>query len=108
MNDNRTGREPRPRSGQTPPRDPWSKAEIIAVMIGTVASVIVVPLVIWLVTTLTDLQVRVGVIDERLKSINTTLISMDGRLGKLESWQINHLDGHPVGQTEDHEAAIGE
>lgn len=108
MNGDRIGRSPRPRAGQTPPRDPWSKAEIIAVVIGTVASVIVVPLVIWLVTTLTELQVRVGVIDERLKSINTTLMSMDDRLGKLESWQINHLDGHPIGQLEDYDTATGE
>lgn len=104
----REGRVPRLEPGKAPSRDRWSKAEIIAVVIGTVASVVVIPLVVWLVATLTDLQVQVGVVNARLNSIDKTLVSMDDRLKKLEDWQLEHLKGHPMVHVEGHETTTGE
>ncbi len=78
---------PPPSNGR---RDPWSKSEIIAALIGAV----LVPLGGWIAFTLTTLQVEVGVINQRLDGIDGKLASIDKKLGELENWRLDHITDH--------------
>lgn len=114
---------PRPEEGfqRHRERDPWSKAEVIAVVAGVVVTLPVAVIgglyalyatisepIESLEEKMTQVQADIANINERLVGIGDRLTAIEGRLEPVEQFPREHIEKYHTSSRGENETAVGD